>query len=329
MSISQPPESSPVTPHPPCTVIVHHGALGDFLCAWPALRALALHHDTHSGSSPLYCHGNGYMLRWLAPLGYRPCPPPLARALDALYGGASLPCNLTRDKVFWFCLDGLPEAVASNVTVLPCMAGGRHVSLNLLDTLEGLGIPTSARFSDDWRACFGTWEGTGSKTVALFPGAGHRLKQWPLARFAQVAARLVQDGWQPVWVLGPVERDRGLSPPDGIPVLQPEDMDALTTLLLSARIVIGNDSGPLHLAAMHGVPVLALFGPVDPVHWAPHGAVVIRPEIACAPCSTTTRGLECSLAEAGETAGCLMTIHAERVLDAARRMLARPKRDMD
>ncbi len=50
-----------------------------------------------------------------------------------------------------------------------------------------------------------------------------------------------------------------------------EDLYELACWLAAARIYIGNDSGPTHLAAAVGTPVVALFGPTDPAVWAPRG----------------------------------------------------------
>ena len=59
-----------------------------------------------------------------------------------------------------------------------------------------------------------------------------------------------------------------------------EDLYELASWLATARIFIGNDSGPAHLAAAVGTPVVALFGPTDPAVWAPRGP---RVAIAAAP----------------------------------------------
>ena len=60
----------------------------------------------------------------------------------------------------------------------------------------------------------------------------------------------------------------------------------LIALLRRVRLLITNDSGPMHLAAALGIPVLALFGPTDPVMTGPYavGHVVLRSGIPCSPC---------------------------------------------
>ena len=50
-----------------------------------------------------------------------------------------------------------------------------------------------------------------------------------------------------------------------------DDLYKLACWLAGAKVYIGNDSGPTHLAAAVGTPVIALFGPTDPAIWAPRG----------------------------------------------------------
>lgn len=349
---------------------VHHGALGDFLCAWPALLALA----RGAGDAPrLLFAGNMERMRWLAPLGYAPCPPAMRRALDGLYGDAGepawpddLPDDLAGAVVAWFCLDRLPVAAHPRIVPLPCLPPGpnggeedkgeqgrttreaaptRHVTGALRDRLERAGpaaLPWTPRWEADWHGTwqrlFGGWEGADSRTVALVPGAGHRAKQWPPQRFAALAGELAKAGYNPLYVLGPAELERGMARgalmPTGrdIPVVTPADHGELARVLRRARLVVGNDSGPLHLAALHGAPVLALFGPAPAAAWRPHGAVALTSPLDCAPCSATLRVLGCGWRNRGgqeradvdqmpEAAPCMDAITVDAVLDAARALL--------
>jgi heptosyltransferase III len=96
--------------------------------------------------------------------------------------------------------------------------------------------------------------------AVLHPFSGSSRKNWPLARFRELAARLKL----PVrWCAGPEE---GLEDAVRIPNLYD-----LGCWLASARIYIGNDSGITHLAAAVGTPVIAIFGPTNPAVWGPRG----------------------------------------------------------
>jgi heptosyltransferase III len=101
-----------------------------------------------------------------------------------------------------------------------------------------------------------------SKFAAIHPFAGSPRKRWPLGRFQELARRL--SGQMPVeWCAGPEDELPGARRFD--------DLYELACWLACARIYIGNDSGPTHLAAAVGTPVVALFGPSDPAVWAPRG----------------------------------------------------------
>ena len=100
----------------------------------------------------------------------------------------------------------------------------------------------------------------GGDFAVIHPFSGSSSKNWPLARFRELAARLPF----PVrWCAGPEE---GLEDAVRIPNLYD-----LGRWLANARIYIGNDSGITHLAAAVGTPVVAIFGPTDPAVWAPRG----------------------------------------------------------
>lgn len=101
--------------------------------------------------------------------------------------------------------------------------------------------------------------------AAIHPFAGSPRKRWPMERFAELARRI--ESRMPVeWCAGPEEELPGAR--------RFSDLYDLACWLASARIYIGNDSGPSHLAAAVGTPVVALFGPSDPAVWAPRGKFV-------------------------------------------------------
>jgi heptosyltransferase-3 len=96
--------------------------------------------------------------------------------------------------------------------------------------------------------------------TVIHPFSGSARKNWPLNRFRELAGRLAI----PVrWSAGPEE------PLDD--AVRFENLYELACWLASARVYIGNDSGITHLAAAVGTPVVAVFGPTDPVVWTPRG----------------------------------------------------------
>lgn len=104
--------------------------------------------------------------------------------------------------------------------------------------------------------------------VLLIPGAsaGHDAKRWPW--FDQLAQRLIEHDLQPVTVPGPAELDQYRAIPGKTLVSKDGYLDyfALAGVAQQAAFVIGNDTGPTHIAAHLGCPGLALFGG----HTAPH-----------------------------------------------------------
>ncbi len=102
--------------------------------------------------------------------------------------------------------------------------------------------------------------------VVLLPGAGRSEKQWPVDRFAELARELGRDclvAW------GPGEEN--LARTIGAEMAPPTDFRELAWLLHRARLVIGADTGPLHLAAALRTPVVGLYGPTDPERNGPYG----------------------------------------------------------
>jgi len=114
--------------------------------------------------------------------------------------------------------------------------------------------------------------------VVLAPGSSSRQawKRWPAERFGALAAALLSEGlavrvaWGPgeeplVQAVEEAARHPGLA-------LPPTSIVELAEVLRHARLVVGNDSGTLHLAALVGTPVVGLYGSTDPVTNAPFGS---------------------------------------------------------
>ena len=151
-----------------------------------------------------------------------------------------------------------------------------------------------------------------SARILLHPGAGSIRKRWPIKNFLEVEALLKAAGLDPHFILGPAEEDLV----DALlrtcrTVHTLTELTELAALLNSAGGYIGNDSGPSHLAAFLGVPSAVIFGPADPQRWKPVGPAVeiVRPELACRPCFET----EITNCDSSE---CLHESSPEKVLKA-------------
>lgn len=102
-------------------------------------------------------------------------------------------------------------------------------------------------------------------SIVLLPGAGKPNKLWPADRFREVA-RLVGERALVVW--GPGERE--LAESIGARMAPPTTLRELAWILRQARLVIGSDTGPLHLADALGARVIGLYGPTDPRRNGPY-----------------------------------------------------------
>jgi len=290
-------------------LFIHTGALGDFLMAWPALWSLKKNLPGHT----FYWAGKKDYELWTRPLGILPCPPAQRRALLQLYREGDRPADLKGFHIIRFGLVQ-PEHKFSHPDFwfLPGIVPGRFVPLR--DVFASALLEAGVGFDNQWPSkfrrlfCGGMSPGKG-KTALIFPGSGHRAKRWPLVQFLELAAWLRKQGLCPVFVLGPVEREQGVEV-RGFDVLRPESLSALQEALGQARLVVGNDCGPMHLAGMLGLPGLVLFGPTSARQWGPLGLGTLSRDIVCRPCTQTTADLDC------ESPVCLLELDQETVQGA-------------
>jgi ADP-heptose:LPS heptosyltransferase len=102
--------------------------------------------------------------------------------------------------------------------------------------------------------------------AVMHPFAATAEKTWPRERFLAAAEQMQTAGLLPMIVAGPADN---VGPFAKFQVLRNSPLGALKSLMSGAALFIGNDSGPAHVAAAFGIPVVVLFGPSDPVTWSP------------------------------------------------------------
>lgn len=156
----------------------------------------------------------------------------------------------------------------------------------------------------------------GSPRLALLaPGAAFSwTKRWPPESFGRLADRLAESGFERAAVIGPGEEPLGAAVAAAaagpLPILGADlDPAGLAALFSRARVVVANDSGPAHLAAAAGTPVVVFFGPTDPGRTAPSGAPskILDRYVFCSPCFLK----ECPFGHE-----CMKEISAETALEA-------------
>lgn len=156
--------------------------------------------------------------------------------------------------------------------------------------------------------------------VLLHPPARYANKAWPLERFAALADWLADHGavvaligHQSEMLIGHQIVNLTKSKPRN--VMGQTGLRQLAAVMKRSALFIGNDGGPMHMAAAVGCPVLGLFGPSDPYVWGPRGEKV----------SVIYKGLDCEKSchdgcSRGEE-GCMRQISVEEVCRAARQFL--------
>ena len=166
----------------------------------------------------------------------------------------------------------------------------------------------------------------GDLTVCIHPGAGAATKRWPAGRFAAVGDALSREFGARILVTGsPAETDlswkvAALMREPCVVLAGRTSIGQLAAVLTQSCLVIGSDSGPLHLAAGVGVRTIHLYGPADPKLFGPWGDperhMVLASPKECAPCNRLDWCADGSL-----SASCMEMISVECVLVAAREAL--------
>lgn len=170
--------------------------------------------------------------------------------------------------------------------------------------------------------------------VGVHVSGGRAIKQWDPERFGEVARRLVATAGATIVLTGaPADRilvdQVAAALPAGRFIDVAGDLDLLSVAAILERLdlLLTGDTGPMHLAAAVGTPVLAVFGPSDPARYAPRGAGdrIIRVDLPCSPCNRIRRPpARC----VGHTPDCLALVSAEAVFTAAMSILEAPRRQV-
>jgi heptosyltransferase-2 len=221
---------------------------------------------------------------WLLPNSFR-------AALIAYLGGARRRIGYATDHRTWLLTHALPppSGTEHQLRDYDALLRSRGIEPDL--GAPWLPIPPEALARAD-RALAGADWSTGARPILLAPGSAKAsTKRWPPERFAALGDALALQGWPCGLVVGPDEVDLGgrvsAAARTPLPVLGADlDPIELAALLSRARLLVSNDSGPMHLAAAVGTPVVAFFGPTDPGRTAGVGSPVkvLDRYLFCSPC---------------------------------------------
>jgi len=127
--------------------------------------------------------------------------------------------------------------------------------------------------------------------LAINPMTTWETKHWRIERFARVADQLIDKGVAVVFSGGSqdvldIEKIRAVMKGKAVNLAGRTSLKELAALYERVELLITTDTGPMHLAAAAGTPVVALFGPTAPWRTGPFGSghKILRAELACSPC---------------------------------------------
>ena len=197
--------------------------------------------------------------------------------------------------------DALPHKPTDHVTIqalaliehlIACQAQGAQPSSNPIDILQVAPIlPDDRAWAALWLEAHGI--STERAIVAIHPGAGGVAKHWIPARWTSVANTLMAAGYQVIVTGGPEEAALVRQVCAGVTgtvhtIVGEASLGQLAAVFERCALVMGVDSGPLHLAAATGAQTVVLFGPGDHLRFGPWGPSerhrVIRAGLWCSPC---------------------------------------------
>ena len=303
--------------HPSKILMIHAGGIGDLLLALPALRvfraafpdsslellgfperlsliahdlgAVSIHSINQAGLAHFYLKGGI-----------------LPSRLIEFFSSFSAAILIGRSQAETLA-ENIRRTGLNRVVFLPSFPGeGQklHVSEALLQALRSFGIEggdtfTPLRlsaeallFADEFLNRAGCK--TGGRILAIHPGSGSTTKNWSPRKFALIADWASERAFT-FLISGPARdgRDEVLR---AVKKSRPFVLDLLplphlAAVLSKCTAFLGNDSGITHLAALTGIPTVALFGPTDPAVWGPRGPGVriVHARRDCAPCTSEER----------------------------------------
>jgi heptosyltransferase-2 len=240
--------------------------------------------------------------------------------------GSALAARLAGIPNRWgYATDGR-ALLLSRAARVPDAVRGRSQVYYYRAMLEAVGLSVAGP-PDTGLACPAEWKERGAALlgdgpwIGLNPGAIYgTAKRWLPERYAAVGDRLARRVGARVAIVGG-EAERALGETvAGAMTGSPRVLCGRTTLpelvgvLANLRLLVTNDSGPMHVSAALGVPVVAVFGPTDWRETAPIGPrhAVVREPVECAPCLLR----ECPIDHR-----CMRRIETDRVAAAALELL--------
>lgn len=201
---------------------------------------------------------------------------------------------------------------------------GKHETTRNLDVLMHAYIPTPIQETtfaipkrdEIWASDFIATQDFNNQLplIAIHPGSPIPLKRWKPERYAELSDWLIKEKKAQVIFVGVKDEIPIIEEIQNLMIGKSTNIGGKTTIpqlafiLKKCKLFIGNDSGPMHLAAAVGSPTIGLYGPGDPTRFSPIGdkCNTIQKKLDCPPCSGNT----CRFAEEG----CMSVIQVADVI---------------
>lgn len=272
-------------------LILHSGALGDFVLSWPLVMALGRIHPqsriivvTHASKgalaeAALRVEATDIEQGWHALFSeHAQAPEPVARMLagaHSIYSFISRDSDVTTQNLRRTAGEG-----AQVISLAPRPPDGyaQHATQFLVDQLKFV-APVKAGAEQMVRSINARGIGAARSDtgeILIHPGSGGEHKRWPAERFVKLIEKLKRKKKSIRVLLGEVEDERMTDAElsalaSAADVLRPTSYVQLFNEIRHASVLVANDSGPGHLGGMIGVKTVSIFGATDANVWRPLG----------------------------------------------------------
>lgn len=232
--------------------------------------------------------------------------------------------------------DALWEESFTHFYAMPRVGNSRHTAEVNLDALRRIGLQPAEdekhltlvpgpQAEASITACLADHELGAGDFIHLHPTSRWMFKTWPAENVAALIDRLAELGHRVVLTAAPsqveqamIQRILAFTQAATVNLAGQLSLKELAALTARAKLFIGVDSAPMHIAASQGTPTVALFGPSGDIEWGPWRVAhrVVASQIhPCRPCGNDGCG-------GSKVSECLTTLPVERVLNAAQELLA-------
>lgn len=240
------------------------------------------------------------------------------------------------------CKVGFSNRPDKNLDITVKYDQSKHEIERNLDLLRGIGFKVHSNkmaFYLDETAIDNVYDGLSDKSgsiICMAPGGGVNpglnmpLKRWPKEKYLQLAEQLEKLGYQVV-LIGAA--DDTLICDFISQSSNTQNFCGRTTIAQTAAIIkqcalfVGNDSGPLYIAAAIGVPTLGIYGPTDPRLLAPLGDdnYYLWNKIECSPCYHPNSTIQGEYEQCEHNQKCLKDLPVEQVFEKAKKLIHHEK----